>query len=96
MIYLILDNARYYHANLVSEFVKQHPRIKLMFLPSYSPNLNLIERLWLFFEKKILYNRYYRDLPTFEQVTLHFFRNLKQYRPQLQTLLVDNFQIVAA
>lgn len=96
IIYLILDNARYYRAKKVTEFVKNHPRIVLHFLPSYSPNLNLIERLWLFFQKKILYNRYYQDFATFERVSLYFFQNLKQYRSQLQTLLADNFQIVAA
>lgn len=96
MIYLILDNARYYRAKRVSEFVKSHPRIVLQFLPSYSPNLNLIERLWLFFQKKILYNRYYQDFATFERISMHFFQDLKRYRPQLQTLLADNFQIVAA
>lgn len=96
MIYLILDNARYYRAKRVSEFVKNHPRIVLKFLPSYSPNLNLIERLWLFFQKKILYNRYYQDFATFERISLHFFQDLKYYRHQLQTLLADNFQTVAA
>lgn len=96
IIYLILDNARYYRAKKVAEFVKNHPRIVLRFLPSYSPNLNLIERLWLFFQKKILYNRYYQDFATFESICLYFFRDLKRYRPQLRTLLADNFQIVAA
>ncbi|CAD7853876.1 MAG: Mobile element protein, partial [Olavius algarvensis Gamma 1 endosymbiont] len=32
--------------------------IQLVFLPSYAPNLNLIERFWKFFKKKTLYNRY--------------------------------------
>ncbi len=96
VIYLILDNARYYRAKKVAEFVKDHPRIVLCFLPSYSPNLNLIERLWLFFQKKILYNRYYQDFATFENICLYFFQDLKRYRHQLKTLLADNFQIVAA
>jgi transposase len=96
IIYLILDNARYYRAKKVAEFARDHPRIVLKFLPSYSPNLNLIERLWLFFQKKILYNRYYQDFATFENICLYFFRDLKRYRPQLKTLLADNFQIVAA
>lgn len=96
IIYLILDNARYYRAKKVTEFVKDHPRICLKFLPSYSPNLNLIERLWLFFQKKILYNRYYKDFATFERICLYFFKDLKHYRSQLQTLLTDNFQVVTA
>lgn len=94
IIYLILDNAKYYRAKKVQTFVNDHPRIQLMFLPSYSPNLNLIERLWRFFQEKILYNRYYQDFATFERVCLYFFQELKRYRPQLQTLLADNFQIL--
>jgi transposase len=94
IIYLILDNARYYRAKKVTRFVKDHPRIVLRFLPSYSPNLNLIERLWLFFQKKLLYNRYYQDFQTFERASLHFFSNLKQYRKELQSLLTDSFQVI--
>jgi transposase len=55
VIYLILDNARYYRARAVTEFLHDS-RIRLMFLPSYSPNLNIIERLWRFFKKNVLYN----------------------------------------
>ena len=45
MIYIILDNAKYYRSKLVQEFVKRNHRIRLLFLPPYSPNLNVIERL---------------------------------------------------
>ncbi|MCZ6595671.1 MAG: transposase, partial [Bacteroidetes bacterium] len=37
-IYIVLDNARYYHSKLVKEFLAKHPRIVLKFLPPYSPN----------------------------------------------------------
>ncbi|MBE7547044.1 MAG: transposase [Planctomycetia bacterium] len=57
-IYIISDNAKYYRSKLVKEYLA-NSRIKIKFLPSYSPNLNLIERLWKFFRKKILYNKYY-------------------------------------
>jgi transposase len=50
-IYCILDNARYYRALIVKEYLKTS-KIELVFLPSYSPNLNLIERLWKFYRKK--------------------------------------------
>jgi transposase len=57
-IHVILDNAMYYRSKILEEWLKT-TRIKLHFLPSYSPNLNLIERLWKFFKKKILSNKYY-------------------------------------
>lgn len=93
-IYLILDNAKYHHARIVTEWRKQHGRIKFLFLPSYSPNLNLIERLWRFFHQKVTWNRYFETFEQFKTESLAFFKNLKQYEPELGTLLADNFQIV--
>lgn len=49
---VVLDNARYQHCKLVEAVAKQL-NITLLFLPSYSPNLNIIERLWKFTKKKI-------------------------------------------
>jgi transposase len=64
-IVIVLDNARYQHGKLVEGLAKDLG-ITLQFLPSYSPNLNLIERLWKFVKKKCLDNIYYE---TFEEFT---------------------------
>jgi hypothetical protein len=48
---IVLDNARYQHCKFVEEAVKKM-EINLLFVPSYSPNLNIIERLWKFSRKK--------------------------------------------
>jgi transposase len=64
-ITLFLDNARYQHCALVIEKAAQL-QIELCFLPSYSPNLNLIERLWKFIKKQCLYSHYYPDFATFK------------------------------
>jgi len=61
VIYIICDNAGYYRSKMVREHL-EGSKIELVFLPPYSPNLNLIERYWKFFKKKVLYNQYY---PTF-------------------------------
>jgi len=60
-IKVILDNAKYHYSKIVKDYVDQS-RVDLVFLPRYSPNLNLIERLWGFFKKKALHNRYYKNI----------------------------------
>ena len=95
IIYVICDNARYYRSKLVGQFL-ENSKIQLVFLPSYSPNLNLIERLWKFMKKKVLYNKYYEKFNTFKEVTLEFFENIQQYKPELDSLLTSNFRLLNA
>jgi len=96
MIYIILDNARYYRSKVVKEFLCHNPRIQLLFLPPYSPNLNVIERLWKFFKKKTLYNTYYEQFSHFRRSCLNFFKNIEIYNAELRTLMTDNFQVIQA
>lgn len=93
-IYIILDNASHHHAKEVKSWLKKHRRIKLLFLPPYSPNLNLIERLWRFYHQRIMWNHYFETFKEFKNTSLKFFRNLKNYQKELSTLLTDNFQVV--
>ncbi len=93
-IFLILDNATHHHAKEVTAWVKRHRRFQLVFLPSYSPNLNLIERLWRFFHQKVLWNHYFPTFTEFRTASLEFFDNLQIYEKELQTLLTDNFSLV--
>jgi len=94
-IFITLDNARYYKNRLIYEYLNSS-KIKLLFMPPYSPNLNLIERLWKFMRKTILYNKYYEKFANFKTELMSFFENIHQYHPQLSTLLTKNFQIIAA
>ncbi len=96
-IYLILDNAGYYKGEKIREFL-QTSKIIILYLPPYAPNLNLIERLWKFFKKQVLYNRYYQTFAEFRAACLGFFTkaNMKRYRRQLSSLLTANFQVVSA
>jgi transposase len=66
---IILDNARYQRCTRV-QAVAQELGIELLFLLSYSPNLNLIERLWRFVKKQCLYSKYYPDNTSFQQAIL--------------------------
>jgi transposase len=94
-IYMIADNARYYHSLLLKEYIKG-TKIKLIFLPPYSPNLNLIERYWKFFKKKVINNHCYQTFEEFRLACLDFFQNQKTYLPELTSLLTENFHIQAA
>ena len=95
VIYIIVDNARYYHSRLLKKTLKG-TKIKLIFLPPYSPNLNLIERYWKFFKKKVMDNRYYETFGEFKRACKSFFRKRVKYLPELQSLLTENFHIQAA
>lgn len=82
-IYLVCDNAPYYRNEMIETHLKDS-RIKLVFLPTYSPNLNLIERLWKFMKKKVIRNSYYPKFKDFQKAVLDFFDNLPQYADELK------------
>jgi len=63
-ISLVWDNARYQKCAAVFELATELG-ITLVYLPAYSPHLNLIERLWKFVRKECLYSKYYADFPSF-------------------------------
>jgi len=89
---LVLDNARYQHCAVVMDLAKRL-RIRLLFLPSYSPNLNLIERLWKFIKKQVLYGRHYA---TFAELCAAIDGCLEkiptEHRESLESLMTHKFQ----
>jgi transposase len=90
---LYLDNARYYSKPVVKQWLAGHRQFRLVFLPAYSPNLNLIERLWKFLRKEAL-NRWH---PTFEEMqaaVAAVLNHLEAYRDKLATLMTERFPIV--
>jgi transposase len=90
-ITVILDNAKYQKCDLVKECAKGLG-IELLYLPSYSPNLNLIERLWKFVKKKCLYSKYYSDFGKFKKAIRDVLINLDDYKNETETLLSLKFQ----
>ena len=91
-VVVLLDNASYHHAQPIKDLVERSPRLKLVFLPTYSPQLNLIERVWRFFKKQVLYNQYYENLDAFRKASIAFFRNIKKHKEALRSLLGGGFQ----
>ena len=86
---IVLDNARYQHCFLVTTFAKSLG-IHLLFLPSYSPHLNIIERLWKFTKKQILNAQYYDAPPKFHQAINDFFKHINQkHNAELHKLSIN-------
>jgi transposase len=91
-ITLVLDNARY-QRNAVVQSLAEQLGIALLFLPSYSPNLNLIERLWKFIKRRALYGRYHPTFAGFRAAIEETLDELSTtHAHQLKTLMSLNFQ----
>ena len=92
-IRIYLDNARYQK----SYEVKNHAKnlgITLNYIPPYSPNLCLIERLWKFFKKKVIKNKYYPTWHEFYQAVCNFFQDWHKWKVELESLLTMKFEII--
>lgn len=90
-IFVILDNARYHYSREVTQWL-EGKKIRLVFLPAYSPELNLIERVWKFFKKQVLYNQYYASLKEFRTAAIEFFKHIDRYTDELTSLLDGGFE----
>jgi transposase len=91
-IIIISDNARYYRNKELTEWL-QGTIITQLFLPPYSPNLNLIERLWRFLRKKVINTEFYRTKELFRQAINKFFKEIAKYKDELETLLTLKFRL---
>lgn len=90
---LFLDNARYQKCALVIETAAKL-QIELCFLPAYSPNLNLIERLWRFVKKQCLYSVYYPSFEPFKAAITDCLNHThSKHKTALDTLLTLRFQL---
>jgi transposase len=90
---LYLDNAKYYDKPVVQEWLRRHPQFHLEPVPPYSPNLNLIERLWKFLRQKALC-RWHKTFEAMQQAVAQVLDHLDQYRDELATLMVEEFHII--
>jgi transposase len=94
---IYLDNARYQHAKVLTEWTEQTRKdtgvtFDLKYLPAYSPNLNLIERLWKFLRKEAL-QKWHPTFEAMQQAVAEVLDNLPRYREQLQSLMTERFHL---
>jgi transposase len=89
---VVLDNARY-QRNAVVQALAATLGIHLLYLPSYSPNLNLIERLWKFVKRQALYGRYHAKFADFQAAVTETLNQLStRHATKLMSLMTLNFQ----
>jgi len=91
-ITVVLDNARY-QRNKVVQGLAVELGIRLLFLPSYSPNLNLIERLWGFAKRQSVYGKYHANFASFRAAIESTLSRLSTtHANKLKTLMTLTFQ----
>jgi transposase len=93
-LHIICDNVPYQHAAIVKE-TAETLNIHLVYLPGYSPNLNLIERYWGFLKRKVLLNRYFDSYGAFRDAILNFSRSKsKKLKTALQKYIPEKFHLL--
>ncbi len=92
-IYVVCDNARYYKNKELRAWLADKP-ICQVFLPTYSPNLNLIERFWKYLRQKIINTTFYRTKGQFRTAVLDFFDRLPEFGQDLAFLLTRKYHII--
>jgi transposase len=90
---LYVDGARYYGSPVVKEWLRRHPEFHLSPIPAYSPNVNLIERLWKFMRAKALC-RWHKTFDAMQTAVSEVLDHLENYRSELQTLMTEQFHII--
>lgn len=97
LLHIILDRGRYFHCEAVWAFAAENPRLRLHYLPTYSPNINAIEPSWKIMHEHTTTNRYHAHFKDFTEAIRHFFDVTFPEKAQEWTdRLTDNFRIIGA
>ena len=92
-IAIILDNARYQHCKFVEDSAIKLG-IQLIFLPTYSPNLNLIERVWKFVKAQVLSAAYIETFDEYCKKISDFLETIEvNYAGRMASLVTEKFQL---
>ncbi len=92
----ICDNAGYNKSKKIQQWLSDNKWCKVIYLPPYSPNLNLIERLWKFLRKQVISYYFYEKFSEFRTAVLTFFDKIQVHKKALESLLTLNFHIRSA
>lgn len=90
-IILVLDNVRYHHAKLLKNWLSNKPKLELVYLPPYSPNLNPIERAWWYMRKKITHNRFIQTMEERQAAFWKMFSHFQKPNQELRKVCEINY-----
>ena len=90
---LYVDGARYYKSPVVKQWLRRHPEFRLSPIPAYSPNVNLIERMWRLLRAKALC-RWHKTFEDMQAAVSQVLDHLEDHGGELQTLMTEEFHIV--
>jgi transposase len=90
---LYVDGATYFRSAIVKAWLKRHPEFHLSRIPAYSPNVNLIERMWKFLRAKAL-SRWHKTFDDMQAAVSEVLDHLEDYRDELRTLMTEKFHII--
>ena len=97
ILHVILDRGRYFHCAAVWAFAAVNPRLKLHYLPPYSPNINAIEPAWKIMHEHTTNNAYHATFKAFTEKIREFF-DVTFLKKALEWTdrLTDNFRIIGS
>lgn len=76
-IVMVLDNARIHHAKFIQPFLEKHKdQFEFLFLPPYSPDLNLIEGLWKWMKSTVIYNVFFSNVGKIQRAVQGFIETI--------------------
>jgi transposase len=90
---LYVDGAKYFTSPVVKEWLQRHPEFHLSQIPPYSPNVNLIERMWKFMRSKALC-KWHKSFEDMQSAVSEVLDHLENYRAELQSLMTEKFHII--
>jgi len=90
-IIVVVDNVRYHHSKYIKNWLSQNPKLELVYLSPYSPELNPIERAWWYMRKKITHNRFVNSLKDRKKAFWMMFSHFQKPNDELQKICVINY-----
>ena len=93
-IHVFSANVRYYKCQLLTEFLEPHKdKIAWYFVPPYSPNLNLIGRLWKYLRKQVINTQYYEKFDDFQQAIFNQIQRAEDEKENLTQVIGTQFYL---